>query len=152
MQPYKQGISCDGYSQTNQRSELTDAALLTEELIKIYSTPTPKGWREPKSKGTNLCLLLEMFITKARVQYLYPRPDYESWSNRTSYKLGKENQSFLIWDNWDSNLSLLWSLTCLLILCLAEPVDWAHSLDVVISLADQAIYLADLIGGLGLPW
>ena len=22
----------------------TDAALLVEELIKIYSTPTPKGW------------------------------------------------------------------------------------------------------------
>ena len=26
----------------------TDAALLTEELTEIYSTPTPKGWPEPK--------------------------------------------------------------------------------------------------------
>ena len=26
-----------------------DAALLVEELAKIYSTPTPKGWREAKS-------------------------------------------------------------------------------------------------------
>ena len=26
----------------------TDAALLTEELAEIYSTPTPKGWPEPK--------------------------------------------------------------------------------------------------------
>ena len=26
----------------------TDAALLAEELIEIYSTPTPKGWTEPK--------------------------------------------------------------------------------------------------------
>jgi len=26
----------------------TDASLLAEELIKIYSTPTPKGWPEPK--------------------------------------------------------------------------------------------------------
>ena len=26
----------------------TDVALLTEELIEIYSTPTPKGWPEPK--------------------------------------------------------------------------------------------------------
>ena len=26
----------------------TDAALLAEELIEIYSTPTPKGWLEPK--------------------------------------------------------------------------------------------------------
>ena len=27
-----------------------DAAQLVEELIKIYSTPTPKGWREAKKK------------------------------------------------------------------------------------------------------
>ena len=26
----------------------TDAALLTEELAEIYSTPTPKGWPKPK--------------------------------------------------------------------------------------------------------
>ena len=26
----------------------TDAALLAEELIEIYSSPTPKGWPEPK--------------------------------------------------------------------------------------------------------
>ena len=26
----------------------TDAALLAEELVEIYSTPTPKGWPEPK--------------------------------------------------------------------------------------------------------
>ena len=24
----------------------TDAALLVEELVEIYSTPTPKGWRK----------------------------------------------------------------------------------------------------------
>ena len=55
MQPYKQGISHDRYSQTNRRSDLTDAALLVEELVEIYSTPTPKGLRELKSKGINLC-------------------------------------------------------------------------------------------------
>ena len=27
----------------------TDAALLAEELTKIYSTPTPKRWSEPKN-------------------------------------------------------------------------------------------------------
>ena len=27
----------------------TDASLLVEELAKIYSTPTPKGWREAKN-------------------------------------------------------------------------------------------------------
>ena len=26
----------------------TDAALLAEELVEIYSTPTPMGWPEPK--------------------------------------------------------------------------------------------------------
>ena len=26
----------------------TDVALLAEELIEIYSTPTPKGWPKPK--------------------------------------------------------------------------------------------------------
>ena len=31
----------------------TNAALLAEELTKIYSTPTPKGWSEPK-KVNNL--------------------------------------------------------------------------------------------------
>jgi hypothetical protein len=36
----------------NQRSNLTDAALLAEELNEIYSTPTPRGWHKPKGKGT----------------------------------------------------------------------------------------------------
>ena len=30
------------------RSTQIDAAVLAEELIEIYSTPTPKGWPEPK--------------------------------------------------------------------------------------------------------
>ena len=30
------------------RSTQIDAAVLAEELIEIYSTPTPKGWSEPK--------------------------------------------------------------------------------------------------------
>ena len=34
----------------------TNAALLTEELTKIYSTPTPKGWPESK-KVSNLYLI-----------------------------------------------------------------------------------------------
>ena len=28
----------------------TNAALLVEELVGIYSTPTPKGWHEAKKK------------------------------------------------------------------------------------------------------
>ena len=34
----------------------TNAALLAEELTKIYSTPIPKGWLEPK-KISNLYLI-----------------------------------------------------------------------------------------------
>ena len=34
----------------------TDVDLLAEELTEIYSTPTPKGWPEPK-KVSNLYLI-----------------------------------------------------------------------------------------------
>ena len=63
--------------------------------------------------------------------------------------LKKKNS--LIYDNLDSNLSLLWSPTCLLALCLADPANKVHSLDVAISLAELATCLAVLIGGLGFP-
>ena len=65
------------------------AALLAKELVEIYSTSTPREWRKPKGKGTSFLLITEMSVTIAEVQYLYPRLDYESWSNKTSYKLGK---------------------------------------------------------------
>ena len=42
----------------------TDAALLAEELVEIYSTPTPKGWPEPK-KG-KLYLIDWMFFYNSR--------------------------------------------------------------------------------------
>ena len=29
----------------------TDAALLIEELVEIYSTPTPKGWHGAKKRN-----------------------------------------------------------------------------------------------------
>ena len=49
----------------------TDAALLAEELAEIYSTPTPKGWPEPK-KVSNLYLIDCVFDTIAGGLYLYP--------------------------------------------------------------------------------
>jgi hypothetical protein len=33
-----------------------------------------------------------MSITIAEVQYLYPRLNYESWSNKTDYKIWKRKQ------------------------------------------------------------
>ena len=29
----------------------TDVALLVEELVEIYTTPTPKGWRKAKKSN-----------------------------------------------------------------------------------------------------
>ena len=44
----------------------TDAALLAKELAEIYSTPTPKGWSEPK-KVSNLYLIDYVSFTIAGV-------------------------------------------------------------------------------------
>ena len=63
----------------------TDAALLVEELAKIYSTLTPKGWHE--TKKSNLYLIDWMPFTIAEVQYLYPEPRHESYSSTTHYNL-----------------------------------------------------------------
>ena len=47
MQLYKHNTSRDGtYKQAGDRS--VDAALFAEELVEIYSTPTPKGWRKDR--------------------------------------------------------------------------------------------------------
>jgi len=76
MQLYKYDTSHDGtHKQAGGRS--VDVALLFEELIEIYSTPNPKGWREAK-KGDCIDGLF-IFFTIAGVQYLYPKPKYESY-------------------------------------------------------------------------
>ena len=50
MQLYRHNISRDGtHRQAGGRS--VDAALLVEELVEIYSTPTPKGWCEAKKSN-----------------------------------------------------------------------------------------------------
>ena len=50
------GISHDGtYRQAGEVDQI-DAAVLAEELVEIYYTPTPKGWLEPK-KVSNLYLI-----------------------------------------------------------------------------------------------
>ena len=64
----------------------TDAALLAEERTEIYSTPTSKGWPEPK-KVSNLYLINCVSFTIAGVQYLYLEPKYESYSSTTHYNL-----------------------------------------------------------------
>ena len=82
MQLYKHNISRDGtHRQAGGWS--VDAVLLIEELIEIYSTPTPKGWRKAKKViGIDWFMIL---FTIAGVQYLYPEPKHESYSNMTHY-------------------------------------------------------------------
>ena len=41
-------ISHDGTYKQAVEVDWIDAAVLAEELAEIYSTPTPKGWPEPK--------------------------------------------------------------------------------------------------------
>ena len=62
----------------------TDAALLAEELTEIYSTPTPKGWPEPK-KVSNLYWIDYVSFTIAEVQYLYPEPTHDSYLSTTHH-------------------------------------------------------------------
>ena len=61
----------------------TDAALLVEELVGIYSTPTPKGWHG--AKKSNLYLIDWMSFTIAGVQYLYPEPTHDSYLSMTHH-------------------------------------------------------------------
>ena len=73
----------------------TDAALLAEELAEIYSTPTPKGWPEPK-KVSNLYLIDCVSFTIAGVQYLYLEPKHESYLSTTHYNFWHKRKIFLI--------------------------------------------------------
>ena len=41
-------ISHDGTYRQAVEVDQIDATILAEELVEIYSTPTPKGWPEPK--------------------------------------------------------------------------------------------------------
>ena len=68
-----------------------DAAILAEELAEIYSTPTPKGWLEPK-KVNDLYLNDCVSFTIVGVQYLYLEPKYESYLSMTHHNFGlREN-------------------------------------------------------------
>ena len=48
MQPYEKRYKPRRYVQQAVEVDWIDAAVLAEELAEIYSTPTPKGWPEPK--------------------------------------------------------------------------------------------------------
>ena len=60
------------------------AVVLAKELAEIYSTPTPKGWPEPK-KVSNLYLIDCVSFIIAGVQYLYPEATHEFYLSTTHY-------------------------------------------------------------------
>ena len=66
MQPYEQRYKPWWYLQQAVEVDRIDAAVLAEELAEIYSTPTPKGWLEPK-KVNDLYLIDFVSFTIAEV-------------------------------------------------------------------------------------
>jgi hypothetical protein len=93
MQPYKRNISHDRYSQTNRRSDLTVGSPACRRTHRNLLYSYSRGWCKPKSKGTNFRLIVEMFVTIAEVQYLYPRLD--SSYGRTSLVTNLEKKTKL---------------------------------------------------------
>ena len=81
MPLYKHNTSHDGtHKQAGGR--LVDAALFAEELAEIYSTPTPNAM----VKAEKIVLIdCSCPFTITGVEYLYPEPKYESYSNTTYY-------------------------------------------------------------------
>ena len=81
MQLYKHNTSCDGTrKQAGGRS--VNVALFAEELIEIYSTPTPNAMAKA---GKIVLIDCSCPCTITRVQYFYPEPKHESYSNTTHY-------------------------------------------------------------------
>ena len=83
MQLYKYNTSRDDtHKQAGGRS--VDAALFAEELTEIYSTPTPTP--NAMAKARKIVLIESLCpCTITRVQYLYPEPKHEFYSNMTHY-------------------------------------------------------------------
>ena len=51
MQPYKQKYKATTVLTDKSEVDRIDAALLIEELVEIYSTPTPNGWRDAEKSN-----------------------------------------------------------------------------------------------------
>ena len=77
-------ISHDGTYRQAVEVDRIDTVVLAEELIEIYSTPTPKEWLEPK-KVNDLYWIDCVSFTIAGVQYLYPKPTHDSYLSMTHH-------------------------------------------------------------------
>ena len=81
MQLYKHNTSHDG-THKQARSQSVDVALFAKELVEIYSTPTPNAMAKA---GKIVLIDCSSPCTITGVQYLYPEPKHESYSNTTHY-------------------------------------------------------------------
>ena len=68
MQLYKHNISHDD-THRQARGQSVDAALLVEELVEIYSTPTLKGWH----KAEKVVVLIDWLSYNSRGPIFIPR-------------------------------------------------------------------------------
>ena len=80
------GINHDGTYRQAVEVDRIDAAVLAEELVEIYSTPTTKDWLEPK-KVIDFVFDWLFFFTIAGAWYLYPESKHEPYSSMTQYNL-----------------------------------------------------------------
>ena len=76
----------------------------TKNSSKSTLLPLLRGGLSQKVKVLVLVDRWEMSITIAEVQYLYPRLDYESWSNKTDHKTWKRKQN-------NPNFKITWTST-----------------------------------------
>ena len=92
MQLYRYDTSHDGtHRQAGGRS--VDATLLVEDLVEIYNTSTLKGWCEAEKVIVLIDCVCVLF-TIAGVQYLYPEPKHEFYSNTTHYNSWNKRKHF----------------------------------------------------------
>ena len=75
------GINHDGTYRQAVEVDWIDAAVLAKELTEIYSTPTPKGWLEPK-KVIDL-YLIDYFFYNSRGSVFIPGAYNEPYSSMT---------------------------------------------------------------------
>ena len=89
------GINHDGTYRQAVEVDRIDAAILAEELAEIYSTPTPKGWLEPK-KVSNLYLIDWFFFYNSRGLIFIPGTYARLLSKHDSSQFLTLKKTFLI--------------------------------------------------------
>ena len=135
MQLYKHNTNHDG-THKEARGWSVDAAQFAEELVEIYSTPTPTPNAMAKV-GKIVLIECSCLCTITGVQYLYPKPKHESYSNTTYYNSWNKRKLH--------NLIISWTLIFLIYRVqhvFLAPLKYSpltSSADVIYKIADSDI-------------